>query len=500
MAEATTTPDASGNEVQIEDVGPALKRVTITIPTEAVKEKIEESIGTLAQEASLPGFRRGRAPRRLLERRFGHTVRDETKNRLIADAYARAIEDHGIKPVSEPEPTEPPDKLKLEEGKPLSFAVDVEVVPEFELPELEGIQLKKPLLEITDEHIDDRIRRQQQRLGTVDRIDGDFREGDRMVGHVTLTAEGNQEPVLDADNALIVHPGTEDGGRGPVLGLMIEDLAGLLKGKRVSDTITMQTVGPEGHEREDIRGVNLTIEYRIMAAERTEPATVERLVEIFDLQNEENLREQMRLALQHQRDQEQAMAMREQVYDHLLKTVEMALPEKLSTAQAGRALEGRRIELLDRGMAAEEVETKLAEIRSDSESRSRDRLKLFFIAWKLGDHFKVSVSEQEVNGRVAAMAIEHGQRPDQLRAELARAGRLPEVGRMLRQEKSADRVIAKAKIEEISAAQWNRIMAGDEGAAGAKTKKKTTKKKTTKKKSASDEAAGAEKKKTRSKR
>ena len=66
MAEATTTPDASGNEVQIEDVGPALKRVTITIPTEAVKEKIEESIGTLSQEASLPGFRRGKAPRRLL--------------------------------------------------------------------------------------------------------------------------------------------------------------------------------------------------------------------------------------------------------------------------------------------------------------------------------------------------------------------------------------------------------------------------------------------------
>jgi trigger factor len=495
MAEATTTPDASGNEVQIEDVGPALKRLTITIPTDAVKEKIEESIGTLSQEAALPGFRRGKAPRRLLEKRFGHSVRDETKNRLIADAYARAIEDHGIKPVSEPEPTEPPDKLKLEEGKPLSFAVDVEVVPEFELPELEGIELKKPLLEITDEHIDDRIKRQQHRLGTSDRIDGDFQENDRMVGHVKLTAEGKDEPVLDADNALIVHPGKKDGGRGAVLGLMIDGLAGLLKGKKVGDTITMQTVGPEAHEREDIRGVNLTIEYRISAAERTEPAPVERLVEIFDVGSEENLREQMRLALQHQRDQEQATAMREQVYKHLLKTVEMDLPEKLTTAQAGRALEGRRIELLDRGIPAEEVEAKLAEIRSDSEARSRDRLKLFFIMWKLGDHFKVNISEQEVNGRVAAMAIEHGQRPDQLRAELARTGRLPEVGRMLREEKSADRVIAKAKIEEISAEDWNRVMAGDEDAAPAKTRKKTTKKKTK-----SDDAAGAEKKKTRSKK
>jgi trigger factor len=478
MADATSTPDASPNDVQIEDVGPALKRLTITIPSAAVAEKIEESIGSLAQEASLPGFRRGKAPRRLLERRFGHSVRDETKNRMIADAYARAIEDHGIKPVSEPEPTEPPEKLKLEQGKPLSFAVDVEVVPEFELPELEGIEIKKPLLEISDEHIEDRIKRQQIRLGDVDRIDGDFREGDRLLGHIVLTGGNKEEPLVEGDNALVVHPGPADGGQGPVLGLMIDGLAGLLKGKRVGDTITMQAVGPEAHEREDIRGAKLSIDYRITAAERTEPASVERLVEIFELQNEENLREQMRLALQHQRDQEQATAMREQVYTHLQKTVELELPAKLSAAQAARALEGRRIELLDRGMAPEEVEKRLAEIRADSEARTGDRLKLFFIMWKLGDHFKITVSDQEVNGRVAAMAIEHGQRPDQLRAELARTGQLSEVGRMLRDEKAADRVIAKAVIEELSAEEWNRLMTGKGAtAAGATEKKKTTKRK-----------------------
>jgi hypothetical protein len=120
--------------------------------------------------------------------------------------------------------------------------------------------------------------------------------------------------------------------------------------------------------------------------------------------------------------------------------------------------------------------------------------------WKLGDHFKISVSEQEVNGRVAAMAIEQGQRPDQLRTELARTGRLSEVGRMLREEKSADRVIDKAKVEEISAEEWNRIMADDEDVAAAKTTQKTTKKTTTKTKPASDEPAGAGKKKTRSKK
>ncbi|MHC4220453.1 MAG: trigger factor family protein, partial [Planctomycetota bacterium] len=212
MADATATPDPTANEVKIEDVGPALKRLTITIPSAAVAEKIEESIGTLSQEAALPGFRRGKAPRRLLERRFGSSVRDETKNRLIADAYAKAIEEHEIKPVSEPEPTEPPENLKLEEGKPLSFAVDVEVVPEFELPALEGIEVKKPLLEITDEHIEDRVERQQLRLGATHRVEADFEAGDRMLGHAVLKAEDREEPVLDGDNALIVKPGKADGG------------------------------------------------------------------------------------------------------------------------------------------------------------------------------------------------------------------------------------------------------------------------------------------------
>jgi trigger factor len=184
MSESTATtenPDETSTDVKIENVGPALKRLTITIPPAAVSEKLEESLGTLLHEATLPGFRRGKAPRKLLERKFGTSVRSETKNQLIADAYAKAVEAHDIHPVGEPEPTEPTDKIELEAGKPLSFSVEVEVVPEFELPELEGVPVRKPLLEITDEHIQDRIQRQQVRLGESTPIEGEFQEADRVL-------------------------------------------------------------------------------------------------------------------------------------------------------------------------------------------------------------------------------------------------------------------------------------------------------------------------------
>ena len=478
-------PEATANEVTIEQVGPALTRLTITIPPDTVAQKIEESIGTFGQEATLPGFRKGKVPRQLLEKRFGSTVRTETKHRLIADAYAQAIEEHGILPVGEPEPTEPPEKIELQAGKPLSFAVDVEVVPEFELPSLEGIEIKKPLLEITDEHVADRIRRQQDRLGTAQRVEGGFQAEDRIGGQVSVHKEGDTKPLVDGEAAIIICPGPADGGRGPVLGLMVEGLAGLLQDKRVGDTLTIETTGPEAHEREDIRGAKLTINFRITAAERPRPASVEQLVETFGIESQENLKAQMRLALQHQRDQEQASAMREQVYDYLRNAVEMELPEKLSAAQAIRSLEGRRIELLNRGVPEEEVEHYLAEIRADSDSKARDRLKLFFLLRKLGDHFKINVSEQEVNGRVATMAIEQGQRPDQLRAELARTGQINEVARMLRDEKAADKVIEKAAVEEVPAEKWNEMMKAAEG------KPPAVKKKTAKKAASSPKAAGA---------
>src|SRR5262245_58138599 len=113
MADERATVDY---DVKIEDVGPALKRVTITVPASVVDEKIQESLGTLASDAAGPGFRRGHVPRRLLERRFGSKLREETRDRLMSDAYAKVFAAHGVQAVGQAEPTEPPGSITLEEG------------------------------------------------------------------------------------------------------------------------------------------------------------------------------------------------------------------------------------------------------------------------------------------------------------------------------------------------------------------------------------------------
>ncbi|MHC4108173.1 MAG: trigger factor [Planctomycetota bacterium] len=274
MAEATATKEAA-REVKIEDVGPAKKRLTITIPASTVDEKMREQMDTLASKAALPGFRRGKAPQKLLAKRFGTEVQSESKSQLIADAYTGVIEEHSLKPISEPEPVESLDELEVEKGKPLTFAVEVEVVPAFDLPDVAGLELTKPVFEVDDKAIDAELERQRLHLGRAEPVESDFKADDQLLGRATVMKAGQDEPIFQRNDVMVIHPGDADGGRGHVLGLLIDDLAGRLAGMKVGDTLTVETTGPEVHELEDIRGAKLTITFKIEQAARIQPASVD---------------------------------------------------------------------------------------------------------------------------------------------------------------------------------------------------------------------------------
>ncbi len=482
MADATAT-DTSGYDVKIEAIGAAKKRLTITVPASMINEKIDASMGTLATQTQLPGFRKGRAPKALLERRFGSTVRDETRNQVIADGYASAIRENDIKPVGDPEPVGKVEDLVVEHGKPFTFSVDVEVVPEFELPKLEGIEISKPVLELTDDHVESELKSQCAQVGEIKSIKSGFQAGDRIVGPGGVTKEGDDAPFFEHENIDIVLP--EKDGPGRVLGLLVDGLDKLVAGKGVGDEVVIETVGPESHELEDVRGRKLKIEMKIREGQRLIPGPIERVLEQYGMDSEEILREQIRLALEQRRDEEQRAAMREQVNEALLEAVEFELPEKLTQAQAARLIERQRLEMLYRGgLSVEEVETRLAQMRAETEAQSRRRLRLSFILHKLGEHFEIGVTDQEINGRIAAIAAQRGERPEKLRQELLQSGAIGQIAAQIREHKAADRVIDKATIKEVDAEEWNRMRTEQ---LRSRSGEKTTSKKTTSKETPSKE-------------
>jgi trigger factor len=179
---------------------------------------------------------------------------------------------------------------------------------------------------------------------------------------------------------------------------------------------------------------------------------------MYGVESEEIFREQVKDALEQRRDGEQRAAMREQVAERLVSSVDFALPAKVSEEQITRTLEQQRVDLLSRGIEPAAVENRLAEMRGSSEKSAKDRLKLFFIMSRLAQHFGVNITEQELNGRIAFMAQQQGVRPEQMRQQLEKSGRMGEVISVIRDAKVSDRIISQSKVVDISADEWNKIV------------------------------------------
>lgn len=461
---------ATETSVVVEHVGPARKRLRITIPAKVVDERIAEAYASARGEVQIPGFRRGTAPIALIEKRFGEAIIDDLRRRLLTDAYSKALEEHKLQPVAEPEMDEKAAELEVRRGKDIAVTMDVEVIPDITLPKLEDVEVRRPVAAVEDAYVDEEIRRLGFRFGTPSRIEGPFEKLDRMVGKATVRVKGSKsDPYFEAPECLVVVPDADDEGKGQVLGLMFEDLGKKLEGGKVGDTVVLRTTGPEAHEREDLRGAEITVEFVPQQAERIAPAGAESVAQTLGLGTVDNLREQVRLSLESRRDQEQRAAMREQAAEWLLEKVSFDLPERMSGAQVARNVEMQRMQLLQQGLEEAQVERRLAEIRGASEEDTRKRLRTFFLLAKLAQDLGVEVGEAEINASIVQMARGRGVRPDQVRSELQQSGRLNEMALSIREAKVLDRVLAKAKVTDVPAEEWNKTVAERQKALAART-------------------------------
>jgi trigger factor len=461
MSDDTSTNE--GFEFVLEDAGPARKRLKVTISAEAVQKKIDASMGTLQFQSALPGFRKGKAPKHLLERRFGPALREETCNELMQEGCEKAFEELGVRPLGNMEPDDPKAEVSIEAGQPLSFGVVFEVVPDFDMPDISKIEIAKPNLEVEDEHIDDELERQCLRMGNAEEITTGLTTADRLLGATELFIEGEEEAAFTHEQILVIIP--EAKAPGQILGLSIDDLDKTFNKASVGDTVEITTTGPEAHEREDIRGKSLRITYTIHLAERITPATQDELMEQFSLASIDVLREQIRLALEQQRDEQQASVMREQLLEKVSDQLDMELPEKLSGNQVAADLERVRMELMQQGLDDEQVEIKLAEIRDRSTDQTLTQLKTWFLLERVANEEDLSVSEQEINGRIATMAMQQGVRPDKLRAELVKSDRIMALARSIRERKAVDHLVGIAKVSDITMKEWDKRVEAKKAAA-----------------------------------
>ncbi len=450
MSTATTERP---NKVKITDAGPCLKKISIEIPAETVKEQLGTSLDTLLTEASLPGFRKGHAPRRLIEKKFGDGIRKEAKNQLVGQAFSKAIEDAKLRVVGDAA-SESLEKVEIVDGKPLAFEVDVEVVPEFELPKLDGVDIKKPAITVTDEMVNqelDRLKLNEGKLESRDKAE----PGDYLTGHAVMK-DAAGTTILDIQDAVVQIPTADKHGKGMILGVVVDDFASQLGTPAVGSTVTVKTTGPENHEDERIRGKKLVITFHPKRADRIIPGDLAEIATRYGMETVEALTDAVRQRIDQRVQVDQQTAMRTQVAKHLLEHTNIDLPQRLTASQASRNLERARLELMYRGVDAQQVEEKIGELRASSAASAARDLKLFFVLDRAAEKLDVKVSDAELNGRIAQIALSRGERPEKLRQDLISRNQIGTVYGQIREHKTLDAIIAKAKISEMGLEEYNK--------------------------------------------
>ncbi len=428
--------------VTIEEAGPCKKKVAIEIVREKITKAIDKQYEELGKEALVPGFRKGRAPRRLLEKRFGKETTEQIKLTLLDDASKSAIEDNKLQVIGEPDIDF--ENIEMPTEGPLTFDFEVEVRPEFDLPQIEGIPVSRTKLEVTDEQIDREIEQIQKWSGVwTPREEGSVELEDQIIADAVLKIEGiEEEQKLDNIEIHVRQNGF-------VSAIPVEKLDELLVGANTGETKETSIEVPKTFFREEYRGKKVDIQISIKDIKWLKPAELdENILKRYDVEDKDELREKIQDTLHSQLETQGRTEMTEQIYEYLLDKTDIDLPLTVVAEQASSVLQRQYTNLLMRGLSREQVGEQMEQLKAGSEQQAEQQVKTFFIMDKIADKLDIDVSDEEINGHIAQVAMQRGQRPEKMREDMERNGSLVQFTLEVRQDKCIAKLLETAVITE----------------------------------------------------
>jgi trigger factor len=448
MAENQATEVAEQEEeeftypIRIEDAGPGTKKVSVEIPREKIDSELEKQFKELRQQAAIPGFRVGHAPQKLIQKRFSSDVKEQVRRSLISESYGQAVEKNNLQVIGEPE-SDDPDAIKLPDEGPLSYSFTVEVQPQFTLPEVANLKVRKPKIDIKDENVDQAMRNLREQQGMLVPVeDRPVEAGDYLFADVHVKV-GDAVVQHQHDAQLVARPAR-------VAGIEVPDLDKQLTGMKPGETRTITVHAPDTHPNPELKDKDVQIEIALKDIKKLELAEVDQVfLEDLGFETEQELRTALREEMEHKISNDIQQAMRDQVHRYLLENTPVELPTKLSDKQTDRLISRRAVEMMMRGTPRDQVEANIERLRTGARDEAIRELKLFFILQKLAEQQGVSVDEAELNGQIAMLAAQQDTRPEKLKQEMGKNGQLATLYVQMLEQKAVDKVLASAQIEEV---------------------------------------------------
>jgi trigger factor len=426
-------------DVTVEDVGVCKKKLSITIPREAIDRKFEDRFAELEREAQVPGFRPGHAPRRLVEKRFRRAVAEEVRVGLVSETLSKALEQKKLDIIGEPDLD--PESVELPDDGPMTFSLELEVRPEFELADYAGIPVDVDRHEVADKDVEQALERLHEMHGSLKAVrkGSKAKKGDVVTGVLSLKV--GDATVVDAEETRLPVAAVA------VQGIPVPTLPDVLEGAKVGETKTgMFTVGDDA-KKEDLRGKKAEITIEVKEIGRPTPADDKALLEQTAYETIEALREGLKRQLENQNESAYREAQEEAVREWLLEHAPFELPEGLAQQHAERLYVRHLVNLRYRGVPAEEIEKQREELRSSASANATRELKLFFILDAIAQKEKIEATDAEVDARLRFIAAQYGRRDDHVREEMRERGTLDSLRSQIRDDKVMRILLEKAKIK-----------------------------------------------------
>lgn len=416
------------------------RELELEIPAEEVSKKIESVAKEFARLATIPGFRRGKAPVSLIRRRFADDIKGEVLQTLVPERVEKAVAEQKLTPVSQPKV----DKLDFNEGQPLKFRAVFEVMPEFELGSYKGLQLEVPAMDITEEDLKKTLDEMRDRAATFAPVEGRaIQDGDFAQVKLLGTPEGGGD-ALQAESVLC-HIGAEE---------TMEPFNTNLKGASVGEHKNFDVEYPADYPDPKLAGkkYHYAVEVLGIKTKKLPDLNDDFAKDVSDATTLEDLKKKVREGLEHERDHKHKELLHEKVLAELVKLHDFPVPESLVEQQMDVRLERVVRSLAAQGVDPRAVNVDWVALRRRQADRARDDVKAELIIDRIASAESIDVSEENVSHELEHVAGHSGESAEALRARLTKQGTLDRMKAKLRSDKTLDWIEQNAKIKTVAAA------------------------------------------------
>jgi len=408
----------------VETLSPTRVKLSVEIPFDDLKSSLDAAYARIAKQVNIPGFRKGKVPARVIEQRFGReVVLEEAVNDAVPRAYDEALRENNIVPVGRPEV----DVAEVKDGEPLTFTAEVEVRPEFDLPDFATLSVEVDPVVVSDEDVSMQIDSLRARFATLTDVDRAAADGDVLLVDVSgTTPEG--DPLDDLSGPAMSYELGTDG--------LLPGFDDAVRGASAGDARTFEFTPQNG----DWAGIPLTVHVHVTKVrERELPSLDDDFVQLaseFDTLGD--LQEDLRTRLGRVKRLEQGAQARERVHEVLVDSVTMPLPEGLIAAEVDAHFEDGH----DSG----------DDHRVEVELQARRGVKSQFVLDKIAETEEITVGWSELSAWLVQQAPRYGMTPDAFAKALVDAGQVPMAMQDIRRAKALAHVLESVSVVDTTGA------------------------------------------------